>query len=167
MHYLQAIHTLVLLLATVAVVVVVARVVADAWRGREAEGEQLAAVLLGRAIRRENERGREVEPALERRFTALQVKERTPSPERHELDLRLAPVYFVGAVLLQWVVGRLMGQSMSLWLMAGGALLATVAGICVAHLARLRWTRRARGDAAGYVVAALLAVMSALTHAGS
>ena len=167
MHYLQAIQTIVLLLAAVAVVVVVTRVVADAWRGREAEGEQLATVLLGRAIRRENERGREVEPALQERFTALQVKERPTSPERQELDLRLAPVYFVGAVLLQWVVGRLMGQSMSLWPMAGGALLATVAGICVAHLVRLRWTGRGRSDAAGYAVATLLAVMSALTQAGS
>jgi len=167
MHYLQAIQTLVLLLASVAVVVAVTRVVADAWRGRGAEGEQLAAVLLGRAIRRESERGREVEPDLQERFTALQVKERTPWPERQELDLRLAPVYFVGAVLLQWVVGRLMAQSMSLWPMAGGALLATVAGICVAHLVRLRWARRGRSDAAGYAVATLLAVMSALTQAGS
>ena len=167
MQYLQAIQTLVLLVTAAVVVVVVTRVVADAWRGREADGEQLAAVLLGRAKRQENERGGELEPALQQRYTALQVAERRPAPQRQELDLRLAPVYFVGAVLLQWVVGRLTGQSMSLLPMAGGALLAAVAGISVAHLVRLRGARRGRSEAAGYALAAFLAVLSALTSAGS
>ena len=119
MQSLQAIQTGMLLVAIVAVVLVVTRVVADAWRAREADGQDLAAHMLGRAIRRQNERGEKVEPALQQRFTALQVKERRPPTARQNLDLRLAPVFFVGAVLLQWVVGRLMGQSISLWSLGG------------------------------------------------
>ena len=167
MQSLQAIQTGMLLVAIVAVVLVVIRVVADAWRARQADGQDLAALMLGRAIRRQNERGEEVEPALQQRFTALQVKERRPPTARQNLDLRLAPVFFVGAVLLQWVVGRLMGQSMSLLSLGGGALLATVAGICVAHLLRLRSAGRSRRDGTAGAFAALLAILSALTHAGS
>ena len=167
MHYLQAIQTGMLLVAIVAVVLVVTRVFADAWRAREADGQDLAAVMLGRAIRRQNERGEAVEPALQQRFTALQVKERRPPTARQNLDLRLIPVYFVGAVLLQWVVGRLIGQSINVWALAGGALLATVAAICVAHLLRQRRAGRGRSDGTAGAFAALLAVLSALTHVGS
>jgi len=65
------------------------------------------------------------------------------------------------------VVGRLMGQSMSLWPMAGGALLATVAGICLAHLLRRRGASPGPSHGAALGFAALLAVLSALTYAGS
>ena len=167
MQYLQAIHLIVLVLATLAIIVAVSRVVADAWRGRKADGEHLAVVMLGREIRRQSERGGEAAPALQRRLTALQEREPRSSSDRRNLDLRHAPVYFVVAILLQWVTGRLLGESLSTWPMAGNALLAAVAGICVAHLLRLRGLRRGRSDAAAYAFVALLAVLSALTEVGS
>ena len=123
--------------------------------------------MLGRAIRRESERGGEVEPDLQQRYTALQVEERRPSADRQDLDLKLAPAYFVGAVLLQWVVGRLTGQSIGLWPLASGALLATLAGICVAHLLRQRGASPGLSEGGGSAFAALLAVMTALTYTGS
>lgn len=165
MDYLQAVQVVALLLATVAIVVAVTRVVADSWRQREVDGQHLAVVMLGREIRRHEERGEGLDPALQQRFTALQVDEPRPSTNRQDdLDLRLAPVYFVGAFLLQWVIGRLMGQSVSLWLLAGTAWLAAVAGICLAHLLRLRGAGRGQRNGTAYVFVALLAVLSVLTQ---
>lgn len=165
MDYLQAVQVVALLLAIVAIVVAVTRVVADAWRGREADGQRLAVVMLGREIRRQDEGGEGLDPALRQRFTALQVDEPRPSTNRHDdLDLRLAPVYFVGAVLLQWVIARLTGQGVSLWLLAGSAWLATLAGICVAHLLHLRGVGRGRRNGTAYAFVALLAVLSVLTQ---
>ena len=164
MDYLQAAQVVALILATVAIVVAATRVVAHAWRGREADGQHLAVVLLSRETLRQHERGEDLDPALQQRLTALQVDEPRPSSSREDLDLRLAPAYFVGAFLLQWVIARLMGQSVSLWLLAGSAWLATAAGICVAHLLHVRGVGRGRRDGTAYAFVALLAVLSVLTQ---
>jgi hypothetical protein len=166
MQYLQAVHIVALLLATIAIVVAVTRGVVDAWRGREADGQHLAVVMLGREIRRQHERGEEVAPAMQGRLATLQVDEPRPT-SRQSLNLRLAPFYFVGAVLLQWVVGRLMGQSLSLRPLAGAALLATVSGICVADLLHRRGVGQGRSDGAASTFVAILAALSALTNTGS
>ena len=177
MYYLQAIHSVALLFATVAILAAVTWVAAETWRGAEtgrqraqADGYRLAMVLLDRDALRRNERGEEIDPSFRHareRLTAWQGYEpQPPTADRRSLSLRLAPVYFVGALLLQWVIGRLLDQNVSPWTLAGGAWIATGAGICVAHLLHRGGVDRARGEGMAYVFVALLTVLSALTQGG-